>query len=380
MTARVPFTAVVAATLAAAILGGEAASAPPVGPRLVKVAQVDQPVVITAPKGSRQLFVVSQPGKILLLSGGKVNPRPFLNITGRVKSGGEQGLLGLAFHPKYAANGRFFVNFTGSDGATNIVEFKRSSPTAANPGSARTLLKISQPQANHNGGNLAFGPDGKLYIGMGDGGGGGDPERAGQNLNSLLGKMLRIDVDGAQPYGIPAGNPFAKTPNARAEIWAYGLRNPWRFSFDRTTGDLWIGDVGQNAWEEIDHARVGKAGQNYGWNSREGRHPFDGGQTPRGRTTDPVAEYSHAGGGCSVTGGFVYRGNSVPALKGRYVYGDFCTGQVWTLAGSGPAGAPREITGRLGTKVEGLSTFGEDAAGELYLGMIGTNSIYKFVK
>ena len=362
--------------LAAIVPAGAAAA----GPHLVKVAQVATPVAIVAPKASKQLFVVSQPGKVFVMVGGKVRSTPFLDLTDRVTYGGERGLLGLAFHPDYAKNGRFFVNYTGAGGATTIAEFTRSGPTTANRASARVLLTIAQPYENHNGGNLAFGPDGKLYIGMGDGGSGGDPQGNGQRLDTLLGKMLRIDVDAAKPYGIPAGNPFATTPGARPEIWAYGLRNPWRFSFDRVTGDLWTGDVGQGEFEEIDHARAGKAGLNYGWNTREGRHPFSGGRTARGRTTDPVAEYAHATEGCSVTGGFVYRGAAVAALRGRYVYGDFCSGRLWTLAAAGAAGAPREITAQLGVKVTGLSAFGEDSAGELYLAMNDSGGIYRFTK
>ncbi len=363
-----------------ALVAGSAQTALAAGPRLVKVAQVANPVAIVAPKASKQFFVVSQPGKIFLIVGGKVQRTPFLDLTDRVTYGGERGLLGLAFHPDYATNGRFFVNYTGAEGATTVVEFARQSPTVANRDSARTLLTIAQPYANHNGGNLAFGPDGMLYIGMGDGGSGGDPQGNGQRLDTLLGKMLRIDVNGPQPYGIPADNPFVKTTGAKPEIWAYGLRNPWRFSFDRVTGDLWTGDVGQDAWEEIDHVRAGKAGVNYGWNTREGRHPFQGGRTARGRITDPVADYAHGSAGCSVTGGFVYRGASVPSLRGRYVYGDYCSGRIWTLPATGPAGVPREITGQLGVKVTGLSTFGEDAAGELYLAMNDSGGIYRFRK
>ena len=262
-----------------------------------------------------------------------------------------------------------------------FVEYRRAGPKRADPGSARGLITMDDPYSNHNGGHLAFGPDGYLYIGTGDGGSGGDPEGNGQRTDTLLGKLLRIDVNSRSSgrlYGIPAGNPY-RSGGGRPEIYAYGLRNPWRYSFDRQRGDLWIGDVGQGSIEEIDYrARGTGAGVNFGWNAFEGRSSFSGGGPVRGRTpVPPVAQYSHSDG-CSVTGGYVYRGTKVPALRGRYVYADFCSGKLWTMRAGPSPGGVRDDTGRLGVGLSNVTSFGEGFAGELYV--IANGSLYRFAR
>ncbi len=353
-----------------------ALAAPAMGARLVQVATgLTDAVLITAPAGDDRLFVVEQGGKIRIIRpNGTVAPQPFLDVTSLIAAGGERGLLGLAFHPRYAQNGRFFVNYTNrASGATVIAEFRVSSdPDIANPASRRTLMRIAQPFANHNGGMVAFGPDGYLYIGMGDGGNGGDPRNYAQNLRSLLGKMLRIDVDGRSArrgYRIPASNPFRGRRGVPPEIFALGLRNPWRFSFDRTRGDLWIADVGQNAVEEVNGTTLTRArGANYGWKRFEGRSRFSATPLSAGRLVQPVAQYGH-GAGCSVTGGYVYRGPSIPGLDGRYIYGDFCSSRIWTVRAGPRPGGVREITASLGTRVPqfGIRGFGEGADGRVYV-------------
>ncbi|HLE83002.1 MAG TPA: PQQ-dependent sugar dehydrogenase, partial [Thermoanaerobaculia bacterium] len=290
----------------------------------------DRPVgIVPAGDGSGRLFVVEQSGAVRVLRAGALLPAPFLDLSGQVSCCGERGLLGLAFHPRFPADGRLFVDYTDAAGDTRIVEYRVSAadPDRADPGSARPLLAVAQPFPNHNGGALAFGPDGFLYVGLGDGGSGGDPLNHAQNPASLLGKVLRLDVDRAEAglaYGIPPGNAlFPGTPGARPEIWALGLRNPWRFAFDRETGDLFIGDVGQNRVEEIDLLPPGSAGANLGWRLKEGTgcfQPAAGCELPG--LVDPILEYSHAEG-CSVTGGYRYRGAAVAALAGVYLYGDF---------------------------------------------------------
>ncbi len=326
---------------------------------------LSSPVLVThAGDGSGRLFVVEQAGVIKVLAPLSGTPTVFLDIHDRVLDGGERGLLGLAFHPQYAANGRFFVNYTReTDGATVIAEYQRS----ANPNVAlqaeAILLEIAQPFANHNGGMIAFGHDGFLYIGMGDGGSSNDPDSRAQDVNDLLGKMLRIDVDGAPPYAIPPDNPFAASTDGRDEIYATGLRNPFRFSFDRQTGLLFVGDVGQGQREEID---IVSLGDNLGWRVFEGTRCTEldplctsGGFTP------PAAEYSHSGGRCSVTGGYVYRGSRGALASGTYVFGDFCTGEIFTLTGA-------SVALLLDTTLN-ISSFGEDEAGELYVvGLGGT--------
>jgi glucose/arabinose dehydrogenase len=367
-------------TLVAALAWAAQADAASYEVKRVKSGLSSAVYVTGAPGQANRLFIVQQGGRIRILERGRLLPGSFLNLSGRVSSGGEQGLLGLAFHPRYATNGRFFVNYTDRSGDTRIVEFRRRTKNRART-SGRVLLMIRQPYANHNGGQLAFGPDGLLHIGTGDGGSGGDPENRAQDLDSLLGKILRIDIDGRSPglqYRIPEGNPFRGA--GRGEIYAYGLRNPWRFSFDRARGDIWIGDVGQNAIEEIDFARNGRArGANFGWNAFEGRSGYGGRLRPGSTHRRPVAQYSHASGSCSVTGGYVYRGTKVPALRGRYVFADYCSGRVWSMrAGPNPGGL-RQDTRRIGTAVGNVTSFGEGNDGTLYLIGQAGGTLYRFV-
>ncbi|HEX5951116.1 MAG TPA: PQQ-dependent sugar dehydrogenase [Actinomycetota bacterium] len=283
-----------------------------------------------------------------------------LDLRGRVSLGSEQGLLGLAFSP----DGDFlYVDLTDPQGDTRVLEFA-ATDTGVDPGSERQILFVDQPFSNHNGGQLAFGPDGYLYVALGDGGSAGDPDDNAESLSTLLGKVLRIQPRGSGDgrYAIPPDNPFVGRANARPEIWAYGLRNPWRFSFDRETGDLWIADVGQGTWEEIDVEPVGSGGGvDYGWDRLEGTHPYEGG--PADDAVPPVYEYPHDGGVCAVTGGYVYRGVEIPALRGAYVFGDFCRGRLEAFVlRNGDARGHRS----LGPVVENLASFGEDAEGELY--------------
>jgi len=322
---------------------------------------LDRPVDLQ-PDGSGRLFVVEKIGHIHIIENGQLIQTPFLNIDDRVNdSSNEMGLLGLAFNPNYTQNGYFYVNYTGSGGDTFISRFQVSDdPKLANPSSEVNLLRINQPYPNHNGGTLQFGPDGFLYAGLGDGGAAGDPMGNGQSLGTLLGKILRLDVDSTEPYIVPADNPFGN------EIWAYGLRNPWRISFDTLTGDLYIGDVGQNQWEEIDYLPAGSpGGTNFGWNFREGNHDFKEGDMP-GDLVDPIAEYSHREGGCSVTGGYVYRG-SMPEWNGIYLYGDYCSGYIWGLINS-DSGWREQLL--FDTNIN-ITSFGQDEAGEVYL--VGDN-------
>ena len=312
--------------------------------------------------GDARLFVVEQAGVIRIIEGGQVRPDPFLDIRDRVgDEGSEQGLLGLAFHPSYATNGAFFVDYTDNLGNTVIARYRVSAnPDRADPQSETVLLHIQQPYANHNGGGLAFGPDRYLYIATGDGGSAGDPEGNGQRLDTLLGKLLRLDVDSTEPYAIPPDNPFRD--GTRPEIWAYGLRNPWRFAFDRLTGDLYIGDVGQGDWEEIDFQPAGAPGGiNYGWNLREGVHPYTSDATAG--LTDPVAEYSHASG-CSVTGGVVVRSPSLPEWTGVYLYGDYCSGRIWGMVRDERGMWQNAALFETGLRI---SSFGVDAEAEVYL-------------
>jgi len=306
--------------------------------------------------GSGRLFIIEKVGRIRILQNGQLLDFPFLNITDRVgSSSNEQGLLGLAFHPNYEVNGLFFVNYTDNNGNTVIARYRvTSDPNVADPNSESVLLRVDQPFPNHNGGVLAFGPDGYLYAGLGDGGSAGDPLGNAQNLDTLLGKILRLDVNSGDPYAIPPDNPFGN------EIWAYGLRNPWRLSFDRATGDLYIGDVGQNGWEEIDFVLAGTPGGiNFGWNILEGTHPYGGGQ--QNGLTPPVVEYSHSEG-CSVTGGYVYRG-SMPEWNGIYLYGDYCAGTVWGLIHSDGGWQNQALFRDAGR----ITSFGQDESGEIYL-------------
>jgi glucose/arabinose dehydrogenase len=321
--------------------------------------------------GSSRLFVVEQPGRIMILQAGQVIPEPFMDITDIVLSGGERGLLSIAFHPNYENNRYFYVNYTRRpDGATVVARYQTSAdPNLADPFSSRTLLTVPQPYANHNGGQIAFGADGYLYIGMGDGGSGGDPQNYAQNVNSLLGKILRIDVDQGDPYSIPPDNPFVDQEGAD-EIWALGLRNPWRFSFDSESDDLYIGDVGQGDWEEIDfQSAITPGGLNFGWRCKEANHIYNTSAPCNdpiflGELIDPIAEYDH-NSGQSVTGGFVYRGNLYPALTGYYFFADYVQGKIWSMISTGPGQWSRPIQ-NLDTNIN-ISSFGEDETGELYV-------------
>jgi len=343
------------------------------------VSDFERPTFVTnAGDGSGRMFVTEKGGLIRLIQDGKIAGQPFLNVTPIVKSSGnEQGLLGLAFHPDFDSNGRFFIAYTAQNNDNTVAEYKVSGDAGrADPGSAKILFGVADQFANHNGGMLAFGPDGYLYISMGDGGSGGDPQGNGQNLNALLGKLLRIDVDTGSPYGIPADNPFVGRSGARPEIWAYGLRNPWRFSFDRETGDMWIADVGQNAYEEVDfQAASSNGGENYGWRTMEGAHCFNpkSGCNQEG-LVQPVAEYDRDGG-CSVTGGYVYRGNTSPALRGHYLYTDYCSGNLWSLRLNGDEFVETELDGA----PEFISSFGEDEAGEMYATGDRDGTVYRVV-
>jgi glucose/arabinose dehydrogenase len=308
----------------------------------------DEPVQVTAPRTeAKRLYVVEQPGTIRVIERGKVRSGAFLDVRSKVVSGGEQGLLGLAFDPRYGANRFVYVNYTDTSGDTRVVRYRTNGQRVL-PGTARLLLRVDQPYSNHNGGGLAFGPDGYLYVGTGDGGSGGDPENRAQNMGSPLGKMLRLDV---------------RRPGSAPEIVALGLRNPWRYSFDRRTGDLYIGDVGQNEIEEIDFTPRQSPGlENYGWDVYEGTRSYESKDLGPGNLVKPIFEYSHSNG-CSVTGGFVYRGKARPALRGTYLFGDYCSGIVWSL---------RVVDGRAtrvkreAFRIRNLTSFGEDAAGELY--------------
>jgi glucose/arabinose dehydrogenase len=323
----------------------------------------EAPLYVThAGDGSNRLYVVEQVGAIRTMVNGRVDAEPFLDVSDLTEPGSERGLLGLAFHPDFEDNGRFFVDYTDTEGDTVVAEY-RARGGRADPGSAKVLLRIEQPYPNHNGGALEFGPDGFLYIAMGDGGSAGDPEDRAENRDEFLGKLLRIDVDGASPYDIPADNPFAEG-GGRPEVWAYGLRNPWRFSFDLSTRTLWIADVGQSAREEVNRVPFRRGGLNYGWNEMEGTACFEPptGCDEQGRVT-PVTEYSHEDG-CSITGGYVYRGRRFPALLGGYFFSDFCSGKVWAIDAEGSA---RQRPIELLDTDHAVSSFGVDARGELYL-------------
>ncbi len=322
------------------------------------------------------MLVLEQPGTIRLIEGGALQSDPFLDIHDRVGSqGNEQGLLGIALHPNFAENGFFYVNYTDTNGDTVIARYQvtKEAPNRVDPNSEKVLLQVDQPYQNHNGGSMVFGPDGKLYMGLGDGGSGGDPHGNGQSTNTLLGKLLRVDVDGGDPYAIPADNSFANG-NGKPEIWALGLRNPWRFSFDRLTGDLYIADVGQNAWEEIDFYPAGSpGGANFGWNYREGAHEFSGTPPSGANLIDPVAEYGHAEG-CSVTGGYVYRGEALPEFRGVYLYSDYCSGRVWGLLKAADGSWQTKVLFETGFNV---SSFGQDLQGEVYLIDQSSGSVYQ---
>lgn len=341
----------------------------------------EKPLLVThAGDSSGRLFVVEQVGRVRIVSEGQVVTTPFLDITDRVgSSGNEQGLLGLTFAPDYASSGLLYVNYTDTDGNTVVSRFTASDDAnAADPASELVILQQKQPFSNHNGGNLVFGPDGYLHVGFGDGGSQGDPNGNGQNLDTWLGKILRIDVTDASsdaPYIVPADNPFVSTADAKPEILFYGLRNPWRFSFDRETGDIWIGDVGQNEWEEIDHVPADAMlnGINFGWNIMEGETCYNAESCNQDGLTLPVFTYSHTVGGCSVTGGYVYRGSVYPPLTGTYLCGDYCSGLIWGIVSDGNGGFTASTPVDSGFAI---SSFGEDEAGELYVIDQNTGSVH----
>lgn len=344
------------------------------------------PVFVVSPPGDSRLFIVEQPGRIRIFDD-TLYTVPFLDIQPQVRYGGEQGLLGLAFHPNYASNGQFFVNYTTLDDTDLYTHISRFTVSAGNPNIANaavedTLLRQFQPFGNHNGGMLAFGPDGYLYIGFGDGGSSGDPLNSGQTANTLLGKMLRIDVNSGSPYAIPPSNPYVGKPDTLDEIWAFGLRNPWRYSFDRSTGDLYIADVGQNLIEEIDFqpaASIG--GENYGWRLKEAINCYNPTSNCENGVTlvDPISHYFRGGipFRCSITGGYIYRGSCLPQYNGHYFYADYCSSQIWSIKydGNSVIDSTEYI---LSLPVSSISSFGEDASGELYVVSLD-GAIYRIV-
>jgi glucose/arabinose dehydrogenase len=358
---------------------------------------LNRPIFVTAPGGDDRLFIVEQRGVIKILETGNVLPVPFLDIDAlvpNISGNDERGLLGLAFHPDYAQNGYFYVNYTNNSSDTVVARYSVSGdPNVADAGSALILITIDQPFSNHNGGTVAFSPiDGYLYIGMGDGGSGGDPQNNGQRDNTLLGKLLRLDVDCAAPPCIPPDNPYVGPGDPLDEIWAKGVRNPYRFSFDRATGDMYIGEVGQGTIEEVDFqpaASVG--GENYGWRIMEGTLCFDNNVPPGCNDpslTPPIHEYTHAGSPfrCSITGGYVYRGNAIPALQGTYFFADWCSNQIWSFRYVG--GQVTEFTERTTELVPdvgvitNIAGFGEDGSGELYIvdrSSTSTGEVFKII-
>ena len=340
---------------------------------------LEAPLFVThAGDGSGRMFVLEQIGRIRIVRDGNLVSEPFLDISSLVVAGGEQGLLGLAFHPEFGDNGRFYVDYTDRNGDSVIAEYTVHGANAdrADPSTARPLLRIDQPFGNHNGGGLHFGSDGYLYIATGDGGSGGDPMGNGQSLQTLLGKLLRIDVDGSagsRPYGIPDDNPLVGRSDAHPEIWAYGLRNPWRFSFDDET--LWIGDVGQNEVEEINRVPADSSGLNFGWNVMEGDRCFESSDCDRSQLEPPVAVYGRDLG-CSVTGGYVYRGREFRRMRGAYLFADYCSGIVWGMD-AGESGDQDPV--RLLESGASVSSFGLDERGELYVTDLGSGVVSRVV-
>jgi glucose/arabinose dehydrogenase len=372
--------ALVAAMAFAGCSQGSTPDPPPDGDVALKLDQVatglSGPVYVTSPPNDSRLFIVEQPGRIRIVQNGQLLSTPFLDITSRVGSGGERGLLSVAFHPQYASNGFFYVYFTATNGEIRIERFTGAG-NSANPATAKLILAVPHPRGNHNGGLAMFGPDGMLYLGLGDGGGGGDPDLNGQNPNTLLGTLLRIDVNAGDPYGIPAGNPFIGRSDARAEVWATGLRNPWRFAFDAHDGNLYIADVGQGELEEVNVVPATRAGVNYGWNIMEGSSCYSASACNRQGLELPVLEYRHLGNACSVTGGFVYRGAAIPGISGHYFYGDYCAGFVKSFRFQNGT-ATDERTWELGN-IGNITSFGQDAAGELYI-TSGNGTVYRIAR
>jgi glucose/arabinose dehydrogenase len=356
---------------------------PPGSPSLHLVtAALANPVYVASPPGDTlRLFVVQQGGLVRILRRDTLLATPFLDLSGHIDAGGERGLLSIAFHPQYAANGRFYAYYTNPDGHIRIVRYLVSAADSnvADSLSGDTVLAVAHPgQANHNGGQLQFGPDGMLYAGLGDGGGSGDPDGNAQNRHALLGKLLRLNVDGASGYTIPATNPFANDTSAAPEIWALGLRNPWRFSFDRTTGDLYIADVGQGAWEEVDVQPAGTAGGlNFGWNVMEGKYCYNNAPCSFTGFTLPILNYDHSIG-CSITGGYVYRGSRIPTLAGHYLFSDYCSYFVHSAKwAGGPVTQISDWTSFMDPHAN-VSSFGQDARGELYIVTL-SGSLYRIV-
>jgi glucose/arabinose dehydrogenase len=348
-------------------------------PALQRIASgLAQPVFLTAAPGDpTRLFVVEKTGAVRILRNDTLLTAPFVDIGTLVSRGSEQGLLSLAFHPDYGASGYVFLSYTDTFDSSKVVRYHATGPETLDPASAVRILSVAQPYTNHNGGLIAFGPDGMLYVGLGDGGSGGDPQGNGQNTATLLGSILRLDVDGAAPYIIPPDNPLVGQSGSRGEIWVYGLRNPWRFSFDRVTHDLYIGDVGQNTREEVDVQAAGSAGgENYGWNIMEGSICYNAATCQTQGLVLPVAEYTHAEG-CSITGGYVYRGTAVRTLQGRYLYADYCGGWVRSFTYAGGVATDARDWPDLSPGPQ-VTSFGEDGAGELYV-MTQDGDVYRIV-
>ncbi len=390
MFKRILSTAVLFSAILGLLAAGASGGTNATALTTVRVANgLTKPVfVCAAPGDTQRLFIVEQDGKIKILEGGAVLTRPFLDISDIVgSSGNEQGLLSLAFHPLYQSNGFFYVDYTDTNGDTHVSRFQVSTdPDSADASSEFNLLFVDQPFSNHNGGLLAFGPnDGYLYIGFGDGGSGGDPGNRAQTDSTFLGKILRIDVDGGTPYGIPPTNPFVGNPSVPDEFWAKGVRNPWRFSFDAATGDLYIGDVGQNNWEEVDFQPASSpGGLNFGWHCYEGNHDYNttGCSTPDNYTF-PITEYGH-GPECSITGGYVYRGCAIPDLQGTYFYADYCSAEIWSFRYDGAnltefTNRTSELAPGSGQDITGISSFGEDTYGELYICDLSDGEVFKIV-
>jgi glucose/arabinose dehydrogenase len=378
--------ALVAGVLAVAALagcgsGGDDEAAPGAtaaaagGVRLVEVGSFAEPVYVTAPVGDDRVFVVERGGRIRVVRGGRKLAASFLDLSGKTQAGGERGLLSMAFAPDYATSGRFYVDYTDLRGDTRVVEYRvdPANPDRADPASAREVLAQAQPEPNHNGGLLLFGPDDLLYVGLGDGGGGGDrhgPRGNAQDLGTWLGKILRIDprASGGRPYTVPASNPFVRRAGARPEVYAYGLRNPWRFSFDRASGAIAIADVGQEEVEEVSFRRSGRArGANFGWRVFEGSRRYTAGERAPGAIA-PVIERLHSKGNCSITGGVVVRDPALRSLAGRYVFADFCDGRILSARLGERRAAGLRSTG---LRVDGPSSFGEDARGRVYVTSLG---------
>ena len=335
---------------------------------------LERPVQLTGVEGDSRLFIVEQRGRIRVLAGGQLRTEPYLDIADQLSGGNEQGLLGLALHPNFQANGYAYVNYTNGAGDTRVVRYTESADgQTLDPATLKEILFVEQPYGNHNAGQLLFGPDGMLYVPLGDGGSGGDPQGNGQNLDSLLGKILRIDVDGGDPYAIPAGNPFA-AGGGRPEIWAFGVRNPWRNDIDADGGYIYVADVGQNEWEEVSVAPLDEAGVNYGWNVVEGPECFKDSGCDRAGLRDPVIWYGH-GDGCSITGGHVYRGAALPDLVGMYFYSDYCSGWLRSFRYDPAQDAAADQREWSIPDLGSVYSFGRDADGELY--MLAGSRVYR---